>query len=443
MTRVVSHDIRHQAKTNFLRIPKMTSNTVSPIPEAAIIVLLLVVTVDASETTVLQGVGATFPARLYKAWSDPFRDARLSSTGGRHRTELRYRPVGSSAGVAMLRQYDASYAFAASDRPLEAQQDEMISVPIIFGAIAIVHSLPGKPKLCLERRELVEIFSGRVRRWSDLAVNAEGCADLSAMDKEIHVVVRHDRSGTSEMFAEALSVISDGAFEMWDETSPLKANSVDDVSATATSSPATTTSSLDSTSEATPLHNSSNSTITPSTIPSNTSLSSSNTSHFLRRSGNLGVIGAVKVVQYAIAYVSLADAIEFSLARASLRNRFGALVSPSWHGVDAAIHSPRTSVDALATRSVADLDGERCYPLVGVSYVVVRCEHKLPSVAHIDCRRVVELLAWIRWAVESVKAREIANRLGFGVVTGQQLRKVRPHVPNVVVYVHHGGRGAA
>jgi phosphate transport system substrate-binding protein len=77
------------------------------------------------------------------------------------------------------------------------------------GTIVLSYNLPGGPKeLKLSREAYTKIFLGQVTKWNDpLIAQANRDAKLSEMD--ITVVRRADSSGTTFVFTQHLSAISE------------------------------------------------------------------------------------------------------------------------------------------------------------------------------------------------------------------------------------------
>ena len=104
---------------------------------------------------------------------------------------------------AGVRQFSAGTVdFAASDVPLKADEIAQVSrgvlqIPMTAGAIAVAYNHPDC-ELKLSQAQLVDIFLGKIRNFSDV-----GCPA-----KPIKVVHRSDASGTTANFTAHLAAIS-------------------------------------------------------------------------------------------------------------------------------------------------------------------------------------------------------------------------------------------
>ena len=138
--------------------------------------------------TTLNGAGATFPAPIYQRWFSDY----AQSSGNR----VNYQSVGSGAGV---RQFIAGTVdFGASDEPIKAAEAAkvkrgVVQIPMVGGTIAIAYNKPGC-KLKLTQKQVVDVFSGRIKNW-----NQVGCAA-----GPMSVVHRSDGSGTTFAFTNSL-----------------------------------------------------------------------------------------------------------------------------------------------------------------------------------------------------------------------------------------------
>src|SRR5262245_30137579 len=153
----------------------------------------------------LTGSGATFPFPLYSSWFKAF--------SAQHKgVVVDYQGKGSGAGIQDLINHTVD--FAASDA---AMTDEEIAkvpggvqlIPMTGGEIVIAYNLPGNPKgLRLPRDVYAGIFLGHITKWSDPKLKAAN-PGLALPDLDITVVRRADASGTTFVFTNHLSAISE------------------------------------------------------------------------------------------------------------------------------------------------------------------------------------------------------------------------------------------
>ena len=151
----------------------------------------------------ITGAGASFPNPIYSKWADAYQKA----TGNR----MNYQSIGSSGGIRQIKAKTVD--FGASDAPLrseELQKDNMIQFPTVFGAVVPVVNVPGvKPgEMKLTGAVLADIYLGKITKWNDKAI-ADLNAGLTLPNADIGVVRRADGSGTTAIFVNYLSKVSD------------------------------------------------------------------------------------------------------------------------------------------------------------------------------------------------------------------------------------------
>jgi phosphate transport system substrate-binding protein len=152
----------------------------------------------------INGAGASFPFPLYSAW---FRHYNRITSGVR----INYQSVGSGAGVRNLinRTVDFSASDAAmTDAEIAEVQGGVVVLPMTAGEIVLAYNLPGVSALRLPRDVYPLIFSGEVTRWTDPRIVAAN-PDVTLPDRQITVVRRSDSSGTTFVFTQHLSAISE------------------------------------------------------------------------------------------------------------------------------------------------------------------------------------------------------------------------------------------
>jgi phosphate transport system substrate-binding protein len=158
----------------------------------------------AGPTVQLEGAGATFPAVLYKEWATRYERENPD-------VSVFYNAVGSGRGV---RDFLAEKGdFAASDSALTDEEMAGVGrgallVPAAAGLVALAYNLPGVTDLKLSREAYAGIFLGTVTRWNDPAI-AKHNPGKQLPDLEIQRVVRADGSGTTFIFTNHLSAVSE------------------------------------------------------------------------------------------------------------------------------------------------------------------------------------------------------------------------------------------
>jgi phosphate transport system substrate-binding protein len=179
-------------------------------PCALLLALLAVSSTGCGRDTIdLRGSGASFPEIVYRNWIVEYCRAHED-------VRITYAAKGSGPGIADITA--GLVDFAGSDA---AMTDEELTraraandgrairmLPMTAGGIVVAYNLEGHDDLRLSRDALVGIFLGEIDRWNDERI-ARANPDAALPDREIHVVVRSDGSGTTYAFTGHLAAVSD------------------------------------------------------------------------------------------------------------------------------------------------------------------------------------------------------------------------------------------
>lgn len=226
------------------------------------------------------GAGATFQYPQISQWATLFRNAKG--------IEVSYQSVGTGAGQRMFLE-DKVVDFAASDVPLSKSQwdkykGEVIQVPWMMGAVAVVYNVPEIPSnytLKLTGEVIAKIYKGDIDRWDhdDIkSLNPEIAGLLQP--QPIRAVHRSDSSGTTEVFT---TFLNKAAPEVWPRE----------------------------------------------LVGKQVNWPVDSTGRGMGGKGNEGVTASVIQTPYSIGYVELSYALEYNLPIAAIRNAAGEFVLPN------------------------------------------------------------------------------------------------------------------
>jgi phosphate ABC transporter phosphate-binding protein len=177
---------------------------------------------------VLKVAGASFPAPLYQAWIESFREHHPD-------IQITYYAIGSETGIQQL--HDNKITFAASDVPLsDAYMTQMpakvLQFATVIGAVVPIYHLPQAGQdLRFTPEILAGIYLGKIRNWSDPAIR-EFNHGVTLPNAEIVVIHRADGSGTTFAFTDFLSktnpewkaVVGSGTTVSWPTGRPAQGN---------------------------------------------------------------------------------------------------------------------------------------------------------------------------------------------------------------------------
>jgi len=293
---------------------------------------LLALTTLAGAETLINGAGATFPYPLYSKWFSEY--AKIDRT-----VKFNYQSIGSGGGIKQITaqtvDFGASDKFL-SDNELKGAPGKLLHIPTVMGAVVVTYNVPGVAKgLKLTSEDVANIFLGKITKWNDPKI-ANDNPGLKLPDKAIIVVHRSDGSGTTSIFTDYLSAVSNeweakvgkGASVKW----PIG----------------------------------------------------------LGGKGNEGVAGQVKNTQFSIGYVELAYAFENKLPYAFLKNRDGHFVEPTIKSISAAAAGAAKSMPADYRISLVNQPGKDSYPAAGFTWLLVYEQQK----DKVKGKKVVEFLNW-------------------------------------------------
>ncbi|MBB3809167.1 phosphate ABC transporter substrate-binding protein PstS [Pseudochelatococcus contaminans] len=170
---------------------------------AAFAGLLLASAPAAAQNLRISGAGASFPFPLYSAWFQKYSQITPN-------VRIDYQSTGSGAGVRSFVQRLVNFAgsdAAISDEEIKQVEGGVVVLPLTAGEIVLIYNLPGVPELKLPREVYPLIFAGEITRWNDPRI-VEANPGVTLPDQTITVVRRSDSSGTTFVFTQHLSAIS-------------------------------------------------------------------------------------------------------------------------------------------------------------------------------------------------------------------------------------------
>ena len=126
--------------------------------------------------------------------------------------DIDYAPIGSGAGIQQF--LAGTVDFGGSDAPLSTQQwqqaGDALHIPIIIGGVVIIYNIPDLPPnthLKFTGQVLADIYLGKITKWNDPALVSLN-SELKNINQPIIVVHRSDGSGTTYIFTQYLSLVS-------------------------------------------------------------------------------------------------------------------------------------------------------------------------------------------------------------------------------------------
>lgn len=295
--------------------------------------------------SMINGAGATFQYPQISEWSRRFQ--------GAFGVSINYQSVGSGAGQRMFLK-DHVVDFAASDPPLtkaqwEEYRGQVVQVPWIMGAVAVVYNLPGiGGGLNLTGEVIAKVYLGEIEYWNDPEIIALNPALVSALPQQpIIVTHRSDSSGTTEIFT---TFLYKSAPSKWSRE--LVGKQVD--------------------------------------------WPVDKVGRGIGAKGNEGVTATVIQTPYSIGYVELSYALEHGLSIAAIKNPAGKFVYPTISSIQAAVlgvELPSSPLDDFSSVFVEVIysNNPDAYPISSLAFAFFWVRYDSPEIA----AAIVEFLKWI------------------------------------------------
>jgi phosphate transport system substrate-binding protein len=154
----------------------------------------------------LTGGGSSFVNPMMLKWAAEYKAKKGVSVD--------YTSSGSGNGIKNM--IGGQNQFGCTDAPMSEEQlqeaggpDAVIHVPLVMGAVVPIYNLEGVEGLKLTGEVLAEIFLGNIEKWNEKPI-ADLNPGVKLPDKPVAVVHRADGSGTSYIFTDYLSQVSEG-----------------------------------------------------------------------------------------------------------------------------------------------------------------------------------------------------------------------------------------
>lgn len=315
-------------------------------------------TIDLPPVTLDAG-GATFVQPIMKFWTEEFR-AKTNDN-----VKINYQGTGSSDGIK--RMTSKELAFGCSDAPMsqaeldaaKANGGEVLHVPLVAGAVAVVYNLDVPQPLVFSGPLLADIFLGKVKKWNDPAL-AQLNPGVALPDLDIQPVFRSEGSGTSYIFSEYLSKVSPEFRQTVGATK---------------------------------------------SFPDKVGVG---------KKGSDGVSGHVTSTKGAIAYVELTYALDTNAKYGKVINKVGRPVEPTLKSITAAVEAGMNEKQTTPPYSLHDLTynltdpaGDASYPIAATSFCLIY--KKQPA------DRGKAIVEFLKWAT-SAEGQALAEKRNFSAL---------------------------
>lgn len=311
------------------------------------------------------GAGASFPDPLFQEWIAEYTQQVEPDV------TINYQSVGSGAGVEQF--IGQSVAFGSSEEYLDdealaeaagARDCSAVQFPVVFGAVVIAFNDEALDGLVLDAETIAKIYDREITTYDDPAI-ADLNPDMDLPDQEILPVHRSDSSGTTFVFSNYL----DKEVPAWSDTYGAS-KELEWADGT------------------------------------------------LGGDGNQGVAQGISQNPGALGYVNQSFALEAGLSVAHVVNADGEAVAPTLEATSAA--SEEAEVPENFQFTIDGIGGEG-YPIAGTNWIFTyTCGY--------DEATTDILKGFWTWALESERADELANELGYAPLGDELTERVLAEV---------------
>ncbi len=290
----------------------------------------------------LNGAGSTFVYPVFAQWAATY----YKNTGA----QINYQAIGSGGGIRQI--IKGTVDFAASDAPLTEKQlkeENLVQYPLIMGGVIPTINLRGieANELKLDGETLAAIFAGKITQWNDKRIQALN-PELELPERKITVVHRADGSGTTWIFTNYLSKVS----ESWEKNIGFA-----------------------------------------KAVSWNTGIGAK---------GNAGVANYINRIPGAIGYLELAFVLENHMTSIKLKNAAGNFVAPTLDNLEAAAANADWKGTPGYAVILTNQPGANSWPITGATFILM---HKPLTGERNQVLR--KFLDW-SWHKGDEKARELA-----------------------------------
>jgi len=312
----------------------------------------------------ITAAGATFPLPYYNM---VFKNYTVESG-----TLVTYGGIGSGGGIRSLG--DKIVDFGATDAYLEDAKlaempAEVVHIPTCIGAVVIAYNLPGVEDLKLSNVLLEKIFMGELTNWNDPSI-AENNPGIELPGTEITVVHRSDGSGTTYIFSDYMSKIS----EKW-----------------------------------------------ATTVGAGKSLK---WPAGIGAKGNPGVSGTISQTEGAIGYVGSEFAFAQKLKTAKVQNSSGAYIEPTIGSISASAQGEIPSDTRIMLTNSSD---PASYPISGFTWIILYKEQSYDNRTFEQAEATLKLLDWLT----DEKAQSEAVKVNYAPLPPDAVEKAKTNLRSI------------
>ena len=314
----------------------------------------------------LTSAGSTFAGPFYKA--------AFSKYLGESGVSISYGLTGSGAGIRSLKDkvvdFCGSDAFL-SDEDITGMRAPVVHIPTCSGAVDVAYNLPGLESIKLSPELLSKIFMGKITKWNDPELKKLNTG-VKFPDMAISVVYRSDGSGTTAIFSDYMSKIS----QEWKDK-----------------------------------------------IGTGKSLK---WPVGMGSKGNPGVAGTISATAGSIGYIGSDYAFAQKISFALIQNKAGNFIAPTIEAVSAAGKGEMPADSRIMETNSSD---PQAYPISGFTWIILYKEQKYNGRTMEQAEANLKLIDWML----QPEAQNIAKELKYAPLPSKAL-KIAQDILKTVTY---------
>jgi phosphate transport system substrate-binding protein len=312
----------------------------------------------------ITAAGATFPM--------PYYNLAFKNYSKANKILVTYGGIGSGGGIRSLQDkivdFGATDAFL-SDAKLSKMPAEVVHIPTCIGAVVLGYNLEGVESINLTPEVLSNIFLGKIKKWDDPKIK-EINPNQTLPSMDITVVHRSDGSGTTYIFSDYLSKISDDWKNTVGKGKSLK---------------------------------------WPAGIGAK---------------GNPGVAGTIKQTKGSIGYVGSEYAFAQKIPMATLQNKAGKFIKANLESISA---SANVDIPSDTRVMLTNSDAEDAYPICGFTWLIL---YKNQSYDDRSLPQSQATLKLLNWMLDS-EAQSITKKVNYAPLPVAAIEKAKEILKSV------------
>lgn len=312
----------------------------------------------------ISGAGATFPL--------PFYNLAFKTYQNKTGNSITYGGIGSGGGIRSLKDkivdFGGSDAYL-SDKEMSEMPAPVVHIPTCMGAVVLAYNLPGIDNLKLTGDIVADIYLGKITKWNDSRIAAIN-SGVNLPDKTINPVYRSDGSGTTFVFSDYMTKVSQEWAEKIGTGKSLK-------------------------------------------WPVG-----------MAAKGNPGVAGVISQTEGSIGYVGSEYAFAMKIQFAQMKNAAGNFITPNTESISAAA---KGDMPADTRTMITNSAAPDAYPISCFTWIILYKEQAYADRNQTQAEETLKLLNWML----SSEAQSLTTKVNYSPLPGKAVKNAKELLKSV------------